>query len=364
MAFKTIDLNMGPQHPSTHGVLRLRLAVDNELVLRVEPVLGYLHRGMEKLWESQTYVQAVPLTDRLDYLASLSNNLAYILAVEKLMGLELPKRAQYIRVILAELQRLASHLAWLGFMANDIGAMSVLLYGFEAREGVLDVFEAYAGGRLTVHGLRIGGVPFDLDERVVGLVRRAMDEIPRKLTDIEGLLSQNRIWLHRTQGIGVLTAEDALAYGVTGPTLRASGVAWDIRRDLPYSSYGDFEFDVPVRGRGDVYDRYVVRIEEIRQSLRIVGQALENLPPGDFRVRIPRVLKVPPGEVYHSIEAPKGELGFYIRSGGGERPERVKMRSPSFLNLQALELMCKGNLFSDVVGILGSLDVVLGEVDK
>jgi len=364
VAFKTIDLNMGPQHPSTHGVLRLRLAVDNELVLRVEPVLGYLHRGMEKLWESQTYVQAVPLTDRLDYLASLSNNLAYILAVEKLMGLEVPKRAQYIRVILAELQRLASHLAWLGFMANDIGAMSVLLYGFEAREGVLDVFEAYSGGRLTVHGMRIGGVPFDLDERVIGLVRRALDEIPRKVADIEGLLSQNRIWLHRTEGIGVLSAADAVAYGVTGPALRASGVAWDIRRDVPYSSYGDFDFAVPVFGHGDVYDRYLVRVEEIRQSLRIAGQALENLPPGDFRARVPRVLKIPPGEIFHSIEAPKGELGFYIRSDGSDKPERVKMRSPSFLNLQALELMCKENLFSDVVGILGSLDVVLGEVDK
>ena len=355
---------MGPQHPSTHGVLRLKLSVDNEVVLHTEPIIGYLHRGMEKLWENMTYTQVVPLTDRLDYLAAVSNNLAYILTVEKLMGLEVPRRAQYIRVILAELQRLASHLAWLGFMANDIGAMSVLLYSFQDREWILDIFETYCGGRLTVHGIRLGGVPFDLDPEVIGMIRRTLDEIPKKLADIEGLLSENRIWLHRTRGVGLISAKEAVELGLTGPSLRATGVAWDIRRDVPYSSYGDFDFDVPVCKGGDVYDRYLIRLEEIRQSLRIVRQAVENLPEGEYRVKVPRVLKIPPGEVFHTIEAPKGELGFYIRSNGTEKPERVKMKSPSFINLQSLELMCRGNLFSDVVGILGSLDIVLGEIDK
>jgi len=364
VAFKEIELNMGPQHPSTHGVLRLKLSVDNEVVLAIEPVIGYLHRGMEKLWESLTYRQIVPLTDRLDYLAAVSNNLAFVLAVEKLMGLEVPPRARYIRVILAELQRLASHLAWVGFMANDIGAMTVLLYSFEDREDVLDVFEAYVGARLTVHGVRIGGVPFDLDEPVIGMIRRLLEDIPKKLADIEKLLDDNRIWLHRTRGVGVISAADALELGLTGPPLRATGVAWDIRRDLPYSSYEDFEFDVPVRSGGDVYDRYLVRMEEIRQSLRIVRQALDRLPPGEHQVKVPRVLKIPAGEVFHTIEAPKGELGFYIRSNGTDKPERVKMKSPSFINLQSLERMSKGYLFSDVVGILGSLDIVLGEIDK
>jgi NADH-quinone oxidoreductase subunit D len=364
VAFKEIELNMGPQHPSTHGVLRLKIRIDNEVVLSVEPVLGYLHRGMEKLWESQTYIQIVPLTDRLDYLAAVSNNLAYVLAVEKLMGLEVPKRAQYIRVILVELQRLASHLAWVGFMANDIGAMSVLLYSFEDREQVLDIFEAYCGARLTVHGIRIGGVPFDLDDRVIGMIRRVLEEMPRRLGDIEKLLNDNRIWLHRTRGVGVVSSADALDYGLTGPALRATGVAWDIRRDIPYSSYEDFVFDVPVGAGGDVYDRYLVRMEEIRQSQRIIRQALDRLPPGEHLAKVPRVLKIPAGEVFHTIEAPKGELGFYICANGTEKPERVKMKSPSFINLQVLERMSKGYLFSDIVGILGSLDIVLGEIDK
>jgi NADH-quinone oxidoreductase subunit D len=364
MAFKEIELNMGPQHPSTHGVLRLKMTVDNEVVLNIEPVIGYLHRGMEKLWENLTYPQILPLTDRLDYLAAVSNNLAYVLAVEKLMGLEVPKRIQYIRVILAELQRLASHLAAVGFMANDIGAMSVLLYGFQSREGIMDIFENYTGGRLTVHGVRIGGVPFDLDEKVAAMIRKSLAEIPEKIRDIEGLLNDNRIWKHRTKGIGIISPEDAFALGLTGPALRASGFAWDIRKDVPYCSYGDFDFDVPVLRGGDVYDRYLLRMEEMRQSIRIIEQALEKLPPGEFQVKVSRFLKIPPGEVFHTIEAPKGELGFYIKSNGTDKPERVKMKSPSFINLQSLELMAKGNLFSDVVGILGSLDIVLGEIDK
>jgi NADH-quinone oxidoreductase subunit D len=364
VAFKELELNMGPQHPSTHGVLRLKLAVDNEVVLRIEPVIGYLHRGMEKLWENLTYPQIVPLTDRLDYLASLSNNLAYILAVEKLAGLEVPRRARYIRVVLAELQRLASHLAWLGFMANDIGAMSILLYSFEDRERILDIFEEYIGARLTVHGIRIGGVPRDMDEKIIDMIRHRLREIPKKLLDVQRLLNENRIWKQRTVGIGVISAADAADYGLTGPSLRASGVCWDIRKLLPYSSYEEFEFDVPLGSNGDVYDRYLVRMEEMCQSIRIIEQALDGLPTGEIQAKVPRVFKIPAGQVFHTIEAPKGELGFYIKSDGSDKPERVKMKSPSFINLQSLELMCKGNLFSDVVGILGSLDIVLGEIDK
>jgi NADH-quinone oxidoreductase subunit D len=364
VAFKELELNMGPQHPSTHGVLRLKLTVDNEVVLKVEPEVGYLHRGMEKLWENLTYTQVVPLTDRLDYLAALSNNLAFVLAVEKLAGIDVPPRARYIRIVLAELQRLASHLAWLGFMANDIGAMSVLLYSFEAREDILDLFEEYAGARLTIHGIRIGGVVRDLDPELARRVRRVLDGIPRRLKDIRALLDESRIWKERTVGIGVISAEDAVSYGLTGPALRASGPAWDIRKDVPYSSYDELDFEVPLGRNGDVYDRYLVRLEEICQSLGLVRQALDRLPEGEFTAKVPRVLKVAPGEVFHSIEAPKGELGFYVRSNGGDKPDRVKMRSPSFINLQSLEHMGRGELFSDIVGILGSLDIVLGEIDK
>ena len=364
MAFKDIELNMGPQHPSTHGVLRLKLTVDNEVVLKVEPVIGYLHRGMEKLWENLTYTQIVPLTDRLDYLAALSNNLAFALTVEKLAGIVVPKRGQYIRIVLAELQRLASHLAWAGFMANDIGAMSVLLYGFEAREDILDVFEEYIGARLTVHGIRIGGVPRDLDEALVSRIRTVLAGIPRRLKDIRALLDENRIWKARTVGVGLISAAEALDFGLTGPALRASGVNWDLRKSMPYSSYEEMNFDVPLGSKGDVYERYLVRMAEIEQSIRIVDQALDRLPPGEFMAKMPRVLKVPPGQVFQTIEAPKGVLGFTIKSNGTDKPERVKMKSPSFINLQSLEHMCRGNLFSDAVGILGSLDIVLGEIDK
>jgi NADH-quinone oxidoreductase subunit D len=355
---------MGPQHPSTHGVLRLKLAVDNELVLAVEPVLGYLHRGMEKLWESLTYAQVVPLTDRLDYLAALSNNLGYCLTVEKLAAIEVPRRARYVRVVLVELQRLASHLAWMGFMANDIGAMSVLLYGFEAREEVLALVEEYCGARLTVHGIRIGGAARDIDASFASRVRSVLARVPLWLERVRALLDENRIWKERTVGVGRIAAADAVDLGLTGPPLRASGVRRDLRKDIPYSSYEEFDFDVPVGANGDVYDRYLVRLEEICQSIRIVGQALDGLPEGEFRAKAPRVLKIAPGEAYQAIEAPKGVLGFTVRSNGSDRPERVKMRSPSFHNLQSLDTMCRGYLFSDVIGILGSLDIVLGEIDK
>ena len=364
MSFKEIEFNMGPQHPSTHGVLRLRMAVDNEVVMRVDPVIGYLHRGMEKIFESLTYPQITQLTDRLDYLASVTNNFAYVLPVEKLAGIEVPKRGQYIRVILAELQRIASHLAWVGFMANDIGAMSVLLYGFAERESFLEIFEEYIGARLTIHALRLGGVPNDIDAKLIDMILAALDHVPKRIADIENLLTGNRIWKFRTKGVGVISAADAVQFGLTGPALRASGVKWDVRKDIPYSSYDDFDFDVPVGTNNDVYDRYTLRLEEIRQSTRIIRQAIEKLPEGEFRAKVPRVLKIPAGEVFHTIESPRGELGFYVRSNGTDKPERVKMKSPSFINMQCLETMCVGNLFADVVAILGSLDIVLGEIDK
>jgi NADH-quinone oxidoreductase subunit D len=319
---------------------------------------------MEKLWENLTYRQVVPLTDRLDYIASLSNNLGYCLAVEKLAGIEIPRRAQYLRVVLAELQRLASHLAWVGFMANDIGAMSVLLYAFEAREDVLDIFEEYCGARLTIHGIRIGGAVRDIDASLASRIRAVLEKIPKRLDDVRALLDENRIWKERTVGVGRIATADAVDYGLTGPPLRACGAAWDMRKDVPYSSYEDFDFDIPLGANGDVYDRYLVRLEEIGQSIRIVGQALDGLPGGECAAKVPRVLKIPPGEAFHAIEAPKGVLGFTIRSNGTDKPERVKMKSPSFINLQALDHMCRGNLFSDVIGILGSLDIVLGEIDK
>ncbi len=364
MAFKQIEFNMGPQHPSTHGVLRLVVSADNEVVTRVEPVLGYLHRGMEKLWENRTWPQITPLTDRLDYLGAILNNLGYVLAVEKLLGAEIPRRAQYLRVILAELQRLASHLAWVGFNANDIGAASVLLYGFAEREPLLEIFEEYCGARLTVHALRIGGVANDLTPKLAGMIRDSLKTIPGRIRDIEGLLTDNRIWRHRTVGVGVLGAEESIAMGLTGPSLRAAGVRWDLRKLLPYSSYADFDFEIPLGVHGDVYDRYTVRLAEMHQSIRIIEQALDGLPPGDIRAKLPKMLKLPAGEVFHSIEAAKGELGFYIRSTGGDKPDRVKMKSPSFINMQSLERMCKGNLIADIVAVLGSLDIVLGEIDK
>jgi len=364
MAFKEIELNMGPQHPSTHGVLRLKLSVDNEVVMRLDPEIGYLHRGMEKLFEDHTYPQITPLTDRLDYLAAISNNFGYVLAVEKLMGLEIPKRAQYIRVILAELQRIASHLAWAGFMANDIGAVSILLYAFIERENILEIFEEYCGARLTVHGMRIGGVPYDLDSKIIGMIYNLLETVPKRLKDIDNLLTGNRIWIHRTKNISVIPGKEAIEYGLTGPALRASGIKWDIRKDIPYSSYEDFDFEVAMGTNCDVYDRYLVRLEEIRQSLRIIRQALDRLPEGEHRAKVAKILKIPAGEVFQTIEAPKGELGYYIKSNGSEKPERVKVKAPSFINLQCIERLCRGHLIADVVSILGSLDILLGEIDK
>jgi NADH-quinone oxidoreductase subunit D len=365
MENKFLEINMGPQHPSTHGVLNLKLTLDNEVVIKVEPNIGYLHRGMEKLWENRTYSQILPFTDRLDYFCAISNNLGYVLAVEKLMGLEVPKRAQYIRVILTELQRVVNHIGWLGFVTNDAGAYyTVNFYTFEEREDILDIFEEYVGARLTVNAMRIGGVPFDIDEKIVSMIEKSLAKIERKLKDIDKIVTRNRIWLHRTKGVGVISAEDAIQYGLTGPALRASGVKWDIRKDIPYSSYNEFDFEVPTGTAGDIYDRYLVRWEEIMQSMSIIRQAIQKLPAGEIAAKVPKVLKIPEGEIFHSIEAPKGELGFYIKSNGSDKPERVKMKSPSFINMQSLESMCNGNMLADVVVILGSLDVLLGEIDK
>ncbi len=359
-----MDINMGPQHPSTHGVLRLMLTLDGEEIVDVRPIIGYLHRGVEKLSEHRTYPMIEPLTDRLDYVAAISENLGYCGAVEKLMGLQVPPRAQYIRVILAELQRIASHLVWLGTHALDIGAMTVYFYAFRERELILDLFEQFCGARLTYNSMRIGGLLEDVPPGWTDRVRHFLSIFPSRQKEYEDLLTVNRIWLGRTRGVGILTAEDAVAMGASGPTLRGSGVAYDVRRAQPYSSYEQFEFDVPTGTNCDTYDRYLVRMEEMRQSCRIVRQALDRLPEGEVRAKVPKYIKPPVGEVYHVVESPRGEQGFYLVSKGGEMPYRVRFRSPSFVNLQALPIMCRGRLIADVVAVIGSIDIVLGDVDR
>ena len=364
--FRTTEMviNMGPQHPSTHGVLRIVLRLDGETVVDSKPVVGYLHRGIEKLSENKTYGQITPLTDRLDYIASFSENLGYIGAVEKLLGIDVPQRANYIRVILAELQRMASHLIWLATHALDIGAMTVFLYCFREREMILDLFESFCGARLTYHAVRIGGLLEDLPEGWVEECRKFCEIFPSRLKDYEDLLSENRIWLQRTIGIGVISAEDAVNMGLSGPMLRGSGVNWDIRKAMPYAAYRDFDFHVPLGKNGDTYDRYLIRLEEMRQSRRIILQALDKLPDGEIRTKIPRRIKPPAGEAYHSVEGPRGEMGFYLISDGSEKPYRVKFRSPCFVNLQSLPRLIEGHLVADIVAIIGTLDVVLGCVDR
>ncbi len=361
---KEIIMNMGPQHPSTHGVLRIKLWLDGETVVKSEPIIGYLHRGIEKLAEYRTYTQFMPITDRLDYVSAASNNLAWVQAVEKLMGIEVPRRADFIRVIITELMRIANHLVWLGTQANDIGAVTVLLYCFREREEILDIFEMFCGARLTLNAFRIGGLANDIPPGFKEKVKNFIERFPKYIDDYERLLSENRIWLQRTKNVGIITAEEAIDLGLSGPSLRASGVKWDIRKSNPYAVYDELEFDIPTGEVGDVYDRYKVRIEEMRQSVRIIKQALEMMPEGEIRAKVPRIIKPPPGEVYHSIEAPKGELGFYIVSDGSTMPYRVKIRAPSFVNLQALSKMIEGHLVADIVAIIGSIDIVLGEVDR
>jgi NADH-quinone oxidoreductase subunit D len=359
-----MEINMGPQHPSTHGVLRLKLKLDGEEITEMRPVIGYLHRGVEKLCEHRTYSMIEPLTDRLDYVAAISENLGYCGAVERLLNVEVPPRAQYIRVILAELQRITSHLLWLGTHALDLGAMTVFFYTFRERENLLDLFEAFCGARLTYNSMRIGGLYEDLPPAWTDRVRHFVKIFPSRMKEYEDLLSVNRIFLGRTKGVGLLKADDAVAFGVTGPPLRAAGVDYDVRKAQPYSSYDQFDFDVPLGSNGDTYDRYLVRLEEMRQSLRIILQALDNLPDGPVRAKVAKYIKPPAGEVYHVVESPRGVQGFYIVATTGEIPHRVHFRAPSFVNLQALPFMCKGGLIADVVAVIGSIDIVLGDCDR
>jgi NADH-quinone oxidoreductase subunit D len=359
-----IIINMGPQHPSTHGVLRVKLRLDGEKVVNSECVIGYLHRGVEKIAEHRSYQQFAPYVDRMDYVAAVSNGLGYCEAVEKLMGAEAPPRARVIRTILTELQRIASHLLWLGTHALDIGALTPIFYCFREREEILKIFEKYCGARLTTHAFRIGGLQYEAYDELEKDVERFCNDLGHKIDEYEQLLTENRIWVGRTKGIGVLTAEQAIDIGATGPVLRASGVKWDIRKAMPYAAYDQYEFEIPTGKNGDTFDRYLVRMEEMRQSRRICLQAIQNIPTGPIMARIGKVLKPPPGEVYHSIEAPKGELGYYIVSDGTTQPYRVRIRPPSFVNLQAFDHMVRGHLVADVVAIIGTIDIVLGEVDR
>ena len=359
-----IVINMGPQHPSTHGVLRVKLKLDGEKVVNSECVIGYLHRGVEKIAEHRSYQQFAPYVDRMDYVAAVSNGLGYCEAVEKLLGAEAPPRARVIRTILTELQRIASHLLWLGTHALDIGALTPLFYCFREREEILKIVEKYCGARLTTHAFRIGGLQYEAYDELEKDVERFCKDFEHKIAEYEDLLTQNRIWLGRTKGIGVLTAQQAIDLGVTGPVLRASGVKWDIRKAMPYAAYDQYKFEIPTGRNGDTYDRYLVRVEEMRQSRLICLQAIQNIPAGPIMARIGKVLKPPVGEVYHSIEAPKGELGYYIVSDATIQPYRVRIRPPSFVNLQAFDTMVRGHLVADVVAIIGTIDIVLGEVDR
>ena len=386
-----MTINMGPQHPSTHGVLQLILELDGEVVRKATPHIGYLHRGVEKLSEHRTYHQVIPLTDRLDYLAPMSNNLGYVLAVEKLLGItdQIPERAKVVRVLLTELTRLKSHLVWLATHALDIGAMTVFLYCFREREVITDLYEKISGARMTSNYFRVGGLSADLPAGVEQEMREYAEGMPAHIDEYEGLLTGNRIWQKRTIGVGTITAEAAIDIGITGPSLRASGVDWDLRRDNPYSGYEDYTFDVPVRQEGDTFARYKLRLDEMRQSSLIILQALDKLKPGPILADCPKVVLPPkeevvntieglihhfkivtegfsvePGEVYQGIEAPKGELGYYLVSDGSARPYRMKVRPPSFINLQGLPQMVEGRLLADVIAVIGTLDIVLGEIDR
>jgi NADH-quinone oxidoreductase subunit D len=365
LATEEFLVNMGPQHPSTHGVLYLELQIDGEVVVDCTVHLGYLHRSMEKIAESRTYTQFIPFTDRLDYIASMNNNLAYVLAVEKLLNMEVPERAKYIRIIIAELGRIGSHLLGIGTFAQDLGAFATpLFYGFRDRERIVEIFDDLCGNRLTYNYMRIGGVQFDLTKELVEKTRKFVQYMRRKVDDYEWLLSGNAIFLARTKGIGVLSKEQAISYAVTGPNLRGSGVKWDLRKDEPYLGYEKFQFDVCTGQNGDSWDRYKVRLDEIRQSLRIIEQAVDGLPEGDPTVKVGRVIKPAVGEAYMRAESPRGELGFYIVSDGSTNPYRLKIRSPSFSNLAVLPELVRGFKVADLVCILGSLDIVMGEIDR
>jgi NADH-quinone oxidoreductase subunit D len=386
---RTLVLNMGPQHPSTHGVLRLVLEIDGETVVRIMPEIGFLHTGIEKTCEAKFYQQVVPLTDRIDYLCPMTNNLAYCLAVEKLLGLEIPPKAQWMRVLFNELTRINSHLVWLGTHAMDLGAMTLLLYCFREREETLRFFEMVSGQRMMTSYFRIGGLALEPPLGLFESVKQFADRFPGRVDEYEGLLTGNPIFMMRTKGVARLSAEDAIALGAGGPTLRASGVDIDLRRDAPYTGYENFKFKVPVATEGDVFARYVCRVQELRESIGIVQQALAGMPEGPIKADAPKVVlpdrekmktqmealiyhfkiitegfAVPAGEVYQAVESPRGEMGYYIVSDGTAKPYRVHMRGPSFANLQTLAKMCEGQLIADVVAAIGSIDIVLGDVDR
>ena len=386
---QTMIINMGPQHPSTHGVLRLVLEVDGETVVSCAPDIGYLHTGIEKTCEAKFYQQVVPLTDRIDYLSPMTNNLCYCLAVEKLLGLEIPERAQYLRVLLNELTRISSHLVWLGTHAMDIGALTVFLYCWREREDISRIYENVSGQRMMSSYFRIGGLSLEPPLDFYQQVRDFLKKMPARIDQYENLLTGNPIWMGRLKGVGHLSAADAIALGVTGPPLRASGVDWDLRRDMPYSGYEKFKFAVPVSDGCDVWARYVVRIQEMRESLKICQQAMDGMPEGRIVADAPKIVlpdreqmktqmeslivhfklvtegfAVPAGEVFQAVESPRGEMGYYVVSDGTAKPYRVHMRNPSYATLQALETMCKGRLLADVVAVIGSIDIVLGEIDR
>ncbi|MCH8026626.1 MAG: NADH dehydrogenase (quinone) subunit D [candidate division Zixibacteria bacterium] len=380
---------MGPQHPSTHGVLRVKLELDGERVVTAEPIIGYLHTGIEKTMESMLYYKAIPATDRMDYLAPMSNNLGYCLAVEKLMDIEVPEKVKWARVCLVELTRVASHLVWLGTHSIDLGAMSMLMYAFRERELIIDLYEACGGQRMMTSYIRIGGLASDLPADFEKKVRNIIKTIREKMKDYDKLLTENPIFIMRTKGVAVISAEDAINYCLSGPMLRGSGVNYDVRKANPYSGYENFDFDVPLGKNGDAYDRYLIRMEEMRQSLKIAEQAIDGMPEGPYRAHVPGVVlppkedvlykmesmifhfkiitdgfEAPVGSVYQAIESPKGELGFYITGDGTNKPRRVRVRPPSFVNLGALPILTEGHLLADVVCAIGSIDIVLGEVDR
>ncbi|MFB3817690.1 MAG: NADH-quinone oxidoreductase subunit D [Candidatus Methylomirabilales bacterium] len=357
-------VNMGPQHPSTHGVLRLLLKLDGEVITDCIPYMGYLHRCHEKIGENRVYAQIVPYTDRLDYLASMAMNFGYVLTVERLMDLKVPERAEYMRVILAELQRIASHLIWLGTFGLDLGNFTIFIYCFREREMVLDLFESVSGQRLNYSFYRVGGMALDLPDNFVSECRAFLEWFKPRLPEYDALVTENVLFRKRTQGVGLLDRKTAVEYAASGPVLRGSGVRWDLRRNEPYSIYDRFEFEVPAYPEGDCWARFLVRRREMEESVRIIEQALDQLPAGEVMAKVPKTLKPPAGQAYVRTESPRGELGFYIVSDGTPKPYRYKVRSPAFVNLSVLPEMCKGALVADIVAILGSVDIVLGEVDR
>jgi NADH-quinone oxidoreductase subunit D len=362
-------LNMGPQHPSTHGVLRLELQLDGEIISRVTPHIGYLHRCFEKHAEAMTYPQVIPYTDRMDYLASMYNEFGYVVAVERLLGIQVPERVDYIRIIMGELQRIASHLVALGTYGADIGAFTPFLFAFRDREMILHLFEITCGARLLYNYMWVGGLSHDLHPDFERLTREFIKYFRPKIKEYNDLLTGNKIFIERTANVGILPVDTAINYGVTGPMLRASGIKWDLRKNDTYSLYNRFDFDIPVGEGlvgtvGDCWDRYYVRILEMVESLKIVEQALDNLPEGDISSAIPKRIKPPVGQIYSRVENPRGELGYFIISNGQPNPFRVKVRAPSFVNLEIMDELCRGHMVADVIAILGSVDIVLGEVDR